>query len=153
MKQVDAADYLVGVVGAGAMGQGIIQVVVQGGMRALVLDARPGGAEAAREVISGRLERLVEKGRIGAEDAAAVARLEVVADFADLAPCDAVIEAIFEDIEVKRESFAKIEAAVSADCLIASNTSSIPIASIARANTASSDDQCLFSIFRRGRRT
>ena len=134
MKQVDAADYVVGVVGAGAMGQGIVQVAVQGGMRALVLDARPGGAEAARETIAGRLERLVEKGRIGATDAAAaVARIEVVEDFAALAPCDTVIEAIFEDIEVKRETFAKIEAAVSPDCLIVSNTSSIPIASIARA--------------------
>jgi len=134
MKHVDAADYVVGVVGAGAMGQGIIQVTVQGGKRCLILDAQPGGAEVARETIVGRLDRLVEKGRMGAADAAAaVARLEVVEDFAALAPCDAVIEAIFEEIEVKRETFAKIEAAVSPECLIASNTSSIPIASIARA--------------------
>ena len=48
MKHPDASDYTVGVVGAGAMGQGIIQVTVQGGMRAVILDARPGGAEAAR---------------------------------------------------------------------------------------------------------
>ena len=134
MKHVDAADYVVGVVGAGAMGQGIIQVAVQGGMRVLILDARPGGAEAARKTIAGRLDRLVEKGRMAAGDAAAAAaRMEVVEDFAALAPCDTVIEAIFEEIEVKRETFAQIEAAVSPDCLIASNTSSIPIASIARA--------------------
>ncbi len=134
MKHPDAADYVVGVVGAGAMGQGIIQVAVQGGMRALILDARPGGAEAARQAIAGRFDRLVEKGRIGPDDtAAAIARLEVVEDFDALAPCDTVIEAIFEEIEVKRETFARIEAAVSPDCLIASNTSSIPIASIARA--------------------
>jgi len=134
MKQPDAADYVVGVVGAGAMGQGIIQVAVQGGMRAIILDARPGCAEAARETIAGRLDRLVEKGRIGADEAAAtVARMEIAEDFANLASCDAVIEAIFEEIEVKRETFARIEAAVSADCLIASNTSSIPISSIARA--------------------
>ena len=133
MNPVDAADYVVGVVGVGAMGQGIVQVTVQGGMRCLILDARPGAAEAARETIAGRLERLVEKGRIGVSGAAAAtARIEVIGDFAALAPCDAVIEAIFEEIEVKREAFARIEAAVSADCLIASNTSSIPIASIAR---------------------
>ena len=54
MKNVDAADYVVGVVGAGAMGQGIIQVAVQGGMRTLILDARPGGADAARDTIAGR---------------------------------------------------------------------------------------------------
>ena len=133
MKQPDAADYVVGVVGAGAMGQGIVQVSVQGGMRTLILDARPGGAEAARQAVAARLDRLVEKGRIGPDDAAeAVARMEIARDFAALAPCDAVIEAIFEEIAVKRETFAQIEAAVSPDCLIASNTSSIPIASMAR---------------------
>jgi 3-hydroxybutyryl-CoA dehydrogenase len=133
MKNPEAADYVVGVTGAGAMGQGVIQVSVQGGMRCLILDAKPGAAEAAREVIAGRINRLVEKERISAGDAtAAIGRMEVVADFADLAPCDAVIEAIFEDIDVKCETFAKVEAAVSPDCLIVSNTSSIPIASIAR---------------------
>jgi 3-hydroxybutyryl-CoA dehydrogenase len=133
MKQPDAADYTVGVIGAGAMGQGIIQVSVQGGMRCLILDARPGGAEAAREAIAGRIERLIAKGRISEGDAAAaIGRMEVVGDFAGLAPCDAVVEAIFEEIEVKRETFAKVEAVVRPDCLIASNTSSIPIASIAR---------------------
>ncbi|HUS54243.1 MAG TPA: 3-hydroxyacyl-CoA dehydrogenase [Thermohalobaculum sp.] len=134
MKHPDATDYLVGVVGAGAMGQGIIQVAVQGGMRTLIFDARPGGAEAARKAIAERIDRMAEKGRINADDAAAAtARMAVADDFSDLAPCDAVIEAIFEEIEVKRETFARIEAEVSADCLIASNTSSIPISSIARA--------------------
>jgi 3-hydroxybutyryl-CoA dehydrogenase len=133
MKHPDESDYVVGIVGAGAMGQGIIQVTVQGGMRALILDARPGGAAAARKTISARLDRLVEKGRIGADyAAAAIARIEIAEDFADFAPCDAVIEAIFEEIEVKRDTFARIEAAVSPDCLIVSNTSSIPISSIAR---------------------
>jgi 3-hydroxybutyryl-CoA dehydrogenase len=133
MKNPNAADYVVGVVGAGAMGQGIIQVAVQGGMRALILDARPGAGEAARTAISARLERLVEKGRIGQDEATeAIGRMEVVADVAQLSPCDAVIEAIIEDIGAKRDVFAKIEASVSPDCLIASNTSSIPIASIAR---------------------
>lgn len=136
MKQPDSADYTVGVVGAGAMGQGIVQVTVQGGMRCLILDARPGGAEAARDAVAGRIGRLAEKGRINAADAAAaIGRMEVAGDFADLAPCDAVVEAIFEEIGVKRETFTKIEAAVRPHCLIASNTSSIPIASIAQACT------------------
>jgi 3-hydroxyacyl-CoA dehydrogenase len=65
MKNVDAADYVVGVVGAGAMGQGIVQVAVQGGMRALIVDARAGGAETARQTITGRLDRRVED--MGAE--------------------------------------------------------------------------------------
>ncbi len=134
MKQPDAADYVVGVVGAGAMGQGIIQVSVQGGMRTLIFDAKPGAAEAARKSVAGRIERLVEKERIGQDEAqAAIDRMEVVDDVAAFSPCDAVIEAIIEDLEIKRETFGKVEAAVGADCLIASNTSSIPIASIARA--------------------
>ncbi len=134
MKDPAQSDYVVGVVGAGAMGQGIIQVSAQGGMRCLILDAREGGAEEARRQIAARIARLVEKGRIGEEDAkAAEGRMEIAADFADLAPCDAVVEAIFEEIEAKRETFARIEAAVGPDCLIASNTSSIPIASIAQA--------------------
>ena len=61
MKHPDESDYVVGIVGAGAMGQGIIQVTVQGGMRALILDARPGGAESARITISAWRDRLVEK--------------------------------------------------------------------------------------------
>jgi 3-hydroxybutyryl-CoA dehydrogenase len=133
MKHPDAADYVVGVVGAGAMGQGIIQVSVQGGMRTLVLDAKPGAAEAARKAVAGRIERLVEKGQLGAEAGrAAIARIEVVDDIPALAPCHAVIEAIVEDLEAKRRVFGAIEAAVGPDCLITSNTSSIPIASIAR---------------------
>jgi len=133
MKDPAQSDYVVGVVGAGAMGQGIIQVSVQGGMRCLILDAREGGAEEARQKIGARIDRLVEKGRVGEEDAeAAKGRMEIAADFADLDPCDAVVEAIFEEIEAKRDTFARIEAAVGPDCLIASNTSSIPIASIAQ---------------------
>jgi 3-hydroxybutyryl-CoA dehydrogenase len=133
MKQPDQSDYVVGVVGAGAMGQGIAQVSVQGGMRTLLLDARPGGAEAGRDAVAGRLRRLAEKGQMTAEAAGAtIARLEPVGSVAALAPCDAVIEAVFEDLDVKRRLFAEIEAAVAPECLIASNTSSIPIAAIAR---------------------
>lgn len=134
MKDPNAPDYVVGVVGTGAMGQGIAQVSAQGGMRVLMMDAREGAAEAARETVAGRIRRLVDKGRLGeAEAEAAIARMEVVGSIADLAPADAVIEAIVENLDTKRAVFREIEAAVSPECLIASNTSSIPIASIARA--------------------
>ena len=67
---------MVGVAGCGAMGQGIAQVSVQGGMRTLMFDAREGGAAAAKDQIAVRIERLVEKGRLGAEAAAeAIANL------------------------------------------------------------------------------
>lgn len=134
MRAPDSGDYTVGVVGAGAMGQGVAQVAIQGGLRTLLVDATPGAAAAGKEKIAGRLDRLVEKGRLGEEDAAAALdRLEAVDAIAALAPCDAVIEAVFEDLEVKRSVFRDVEAAVRPDCVIASNTSSIPIASIARA--------------------
>ena len=71
MKPVDAADYTIAVIGAGAMGQGIAQVAVQGGVKTLLFDARPGGAEAGREQIMKRIDRLVEKYRISADDAEA----------------------------------------------------------------------------------
>ncbi len=133
MKRPDAPNYLLGVAGAGAMGQGIAQVSAAGGMRVLLLDANRGAAETAVQTIRGRFARQVEKGRMSAADAeSAGARLIPVQNVADLADCDTVVEAIFEDLEVKRALFKEIETAVGADCLIASNTSSIPIASIAR---------------------
>ncbi|MPZ11845.1 MAG: 3-hydroxyacyl-CoA dehydrogenase [Kiloniellaceae bacterium] len=134
MKRPDAPDYLLGIAGAGAMGQGIAQVSAAGGMRSLLLDARPDAAAQAVATIKGRLARLVEKGRMTeAAAAAAGERLVAVQDIAELAGCDAVVEAVFEDLETKRDLFRELEAAVRPDCLLASNTSSIPIASIARA--------------------
>jgi len=134
MKKIDATDYTVGVVGAGAMGQGIAQVSAQGGMRTIILDVKPGAAEAAKATIAGRLDRMVEKGRLS-DTAAAAAKdsIEFVEEVSGLSDCDTVVEAVFEDIEVKQSLFKQIEDVVSDDCIIASNTSSIPIASIARA--------------------
>ncbi|MEM6946327.1 MAG: 3-hydroxyacyl-CoA dehydrogenase NAD-binding domain-containing protein, partial [Pseudomonadota bacterium] len=111
MKAPDAADYCIGVAGAGAMGQGIVQVAVQGGIRTVLIDAREGAAAAAKEAVAGRLRRLVEKGRLG-EDAAeaAIALIEPGEGPAAFAPCDAVVEAVFEDLEVKRALFREIEA-------------------------------------------
>lgn len=134
MRDPDDPGYLIGVVGCGAMGQGIAQVAAQGGIRTLLFDAREGAAAAARERIAGHIARMAEKGRVSAADAeAAVARLEIADGIGAFAGCDAVIEAVVEDADVKRALFAEIESVVGPDCLIASNTSSIPIASIARA--------------------
>ena len=124
----------IGVVGAGAMGQGIAQVAATGGMTTLIVDAKPGAAASATETILGRIDRMKEKGRL--DDAAAEAakgRLRAVDAIAELADCDLVVEAVIEDLGVKRDVFAAIEAVVGPDCLIASNTSSLSIASLARA--------------------
>ncbi|SMF30335.1 3-hydroxyacyl-CoA dehydrogenase [Tistlia consotensis] len=128
-----APDHCVGIVGLGAMGQGIAQVSTMGGMRTLLFDAKEGAAEAGRQQIVKRLERLVEKGQLAVADCAAMAgRLEVVGAIAGLAPCDSVIEAVIENIEVKIKVFTELEAVVRDDALLATNTSSIPIGAIAR---------------------
>lgn len=133
MVDASSPDLVIGVVGCGAMGQGIIQVALQGGMKVVAHDAMPGGAEAGTKKVIGRLDRLVEKGTLEADAAAAMKDKLVVANgIEDLAPCGVVVEAVFEDIDVKRELFTAIEGVVAPDAIIASNTSSLPIGSIAR---------------------
>lgn len=133
MKPVNTSDYTIGVVGLGAMGQGIVQVAVLGGISTVLVDANPGAAAAAREAVAERIRRLVEKGRLGASEAdAAIARMIEGEAITDLAGADAVIEAVYEDRDLKQRLFREIEQAVTPDCILVSNTSSIPIASIAR---------------------
>ncbi len=133
MRSPNEPDYTVGVVGLGAMGQGIAQVSAMGGMKTLLYDAKDGAAEAGRAAIAKRIDRLAEKGRMdGAEAAAAKDALVVVDGLAAFGACDAVVEAIVEDIEVKRAVFADLEAATRDDAILATNTSSIPIGAIAR---------------------
>ena len=134
MQSADASDYLLGIVGAGAMGQGIAQVAVTGGIRVRLFDADETALQKASEILDARLNRLVEKQKISSEEAAsALARLETVQSLPDLGPCDAVVEAIVEKLEVKQSVFSELERHVSPNCILASNTSSIPIASIAKA--------------------
>ena len=122
----------IGIVGAGAMGRGIAQVTVTGGMKAVLFDAADGAAEKAREFVAGMIDRQVEKGRIEAERASQAKENLAVADALEgLADCDLVVEAIVENLEVKREVFSSLEAVLRPDAIIASNTSSIRIASIA----------------------
>lgn len=123
-----------GIAGAGAMGQGIAQVAIQGGLDVLLFDQHVDVVHAAIDSVRDRLDRLVEKKRLDRNQAdAAVERLRLVASIDGFTPCDVVIEAIVEDLEAKRALFQAIEAVVRPDCIIASNTSSIPIASIAAA--------------------
>ena len=122
----------IAVIGAGAMGQGIVQVSVQGGLQAYIFDREEGGAEAAKATIAKRLERLVEKERIS-QDACqqAISLMQPVSKLEEIADTDFVVEAVFEDLQVKHDIFTKLENIVSESCILASNTSSIPIASIA----------------------
>lgn len=132
MKKPDDDDYCVAVIGAGIMGQGIAQVCAMGSIQTLIFDAADGAAAKAREQVIARLNRLAEKGTISAAEAEAMAaRLEPVDAIEAIAPADTVVEAVFEDFDLKQSLFREIESHVRDDCIIASNTSSIPIASMA----------------------
>ena len=128
-------DFTVGIVGAGAMGQGIAQVALTGGMNAILHDVREGAAEAGISAVLKRLARLVEKGKLDEKELAAMrGRAIAASSLGEFSACHLVIEAVFEDLDLKQRVFGEIESAVSGDCVIATNTSSILISSIARAS-------------------
>ena len=124
----------VGVIGAGAMGQGIAQVALMGNAHVVVLDQDSSALKNAGEIILSRLARLVEKDRLEqAQFDAMKPRLHLGEGYEDLAPCDVVIEAIVENLDIKKAVLAEVEKVVSPLCVIATNTSSISIASLANA--------------------
>jgi 3-hydroxybutyryl-CoA dehydrogenase len=125
-------DLTLGIVGTGLMGQGIAQIAAQSGVQVLLFDAREGGAGQARAAIQKVLNRLVEKGKISDTAAAAtLGRLQVLSNIEELSPCHLVIEAIFENLDVKRQLIQSLEGIVSDDCLLATNTSSLSVTAIA----------------------
>ena len=132
MLDVSRKDLIAGVAGSGTMGRGIIQVLAQCGVRVLVYDAKAGAAQAGKDSIAQSLAKLVEKGRVKQKDAdATLGRIELVGELKALSACHLVVEAIIEVLEVKREFFAALEAVVSEDCIIASNTSSLSVTAMA----------------------
>ncbi|MGH4035156.1 3-hydroxyacyl-CoA dehydrogenase [Actinomycetota bacterium Odt1-20B] len=122
----------VAVVGTGTMGQGIAQVALVAGHPVRLYDAVPGRAQEAVVAITGRLDRLVEKGRLTAGDRdAAIARITPAESLADLAGCGLVVEAVLEQLDVKQRLFQDLEEVVAEDCLLATNTSSLSVTAIA----------------------
>jgi 3-hydroxybutyryl-CoA dehydrogenase len=114
------------VVGAGQMGGGIAQVVAASRRRVLLHDAVPGATDRALETMRKSLERLAEKG--GADPEEVLGRVEPVDD---LAPADLMIEAVVEDAAVKEDVFRRADEVLPPEAILASNTSSIPITSLA----------------------
>ena len=124
----------VGVVGLGTMGAGIAQVSAQAGFETIGREVSEELCERGRGTIEHYLGRAVEKGKLTAEERdAALRRLTLTTSLEDLAGCDLVIEAIVEELEPKRETFAELERVVGPDAILASNTSAIPIVKIAEA--------------------
>src|SRR5438876_782069 len=127
-----AADAVVAVIGAGAMGTGIAQVAAQAGHPVRLFDARMGAAEAGRRNIGATFESLAAKGKLPIEAArSASARVQAVDALADCVSATLVIEAIVEDLEAKHALFRELEVIVSPDTILASNTSSLSITALA----------------------
>ena len=127
---------LVGIVGAGTMGNGIAQACAVAGIDALILDVSPTALEKGVATISGSLDRLLKKEKITVEQkAAAMARVKTTSTLADLAACDYVIEAATENEALKVKILKDLDAALAPATIIATNTSSISITQLAAATT------------------
>jgi 3-hydroxybutyryl-CoA dehydrogenase len=114
------------------MGRGIAQIAIQGGISVILYDNRPEGGEEARKAILATLRKLAEKGKISEKDlAGAASRLTVAASLTELSPCAAIIEAIVENLDVKRALFTELEGIVGPECILATNTSSLSVTAIA----------------------
>ena len=131
---IQSPSLCLGIVGTGAMGRGIAQIAAQAGIRVLLFDALHGAATNAREAVVATLARLAEKGKISPEAlAAASTRLEVVRRLDELASAQVIVEAIVENLDVKKQLFQQLEDIIHADCILATNTSSLSVTSIAAA--------------------
>jgi 3-hydroxybutyryl-CoA dehydrogenase len=120
------------VVGAGIMGTGIAQVAAQAGHRVMLFDVQSAAAAAAKTRLESTFEKLVARGKFSnAEAGAILTRVEPVESLDAAAAAGLVIEAIVESIEIKRDLFHQLENIVSADCILATNTSSLSVTAIA----------------------
>jgi 3-hydroxybutyryl-CoA dehydrogenase len=127
----------IGVVGLGAMGAGIAQLAVEAGFDTVGREVTAELGERAKGQIQHFLTRKVEKGqRTQEERDAALGRLSLTTDLADLAECEVVIEAIVEELGVKRELFAELERIVGREAVLATNTSALSVTEIAAATSS-----------------
>jgi 3-hydroxybutyryl-CoA dehydrogenase len=130
----DTSDLRIGIVGAGTMGAGIAQLAATSGIRVRLFDAMPDTARKAIDRIATRIARSVEKNSLSQDDAArAIGNLAAANSLQDLAGCEIVIEAVVEDLDIKRRIFRDLEEILGETAVLASNTSSLAIASIAQA--------------------
>ena len=122
----------VGVVGAGTMGTGIAIVVARAGFKTRVFDMQQGMLDNARKQAAAFLKKSVERGKMApGQDEAILANWHGTTQMDDLADCDLVIEAVFEDLKVKHDLFSKLNALCPEHTIFASNTSTISITEIA----------------------
>jgi 3-hydroxyacyl-CoA dehydrogenase / enoyl-CoA hydratase / 3-hydroxybutyryl-CoA epimerase len=124
-----------GVLGAGMMGSGIAYVAAVAGIDVVLLDSETALAEKGKEHSVKLLDKAVERGKQTREQANSIlARIKTTVDYADLAGCDLVVEAVFEDVAIKADVTRKTEAVIPSEAIFASNTSTLPITELARAS-------------------
>jgi 3-hydroxybutyryl-CoA dehydrogenase len=124
----------IGVVGAGQMGAGIAQVAAASGVRVVLRDLHLEVVDRALQGIGRQLEKLVEKGKLTADDrAATLSRIKGTASLADFADVDVVIEAVTENEELKKKILVELDGAMKEGAILATNTSSISITRLAAA--------------------
>ncbi|WP_157017754.1 3-hydroxyacyl-CoA dehydrogenase NAD-binding domain-containing protein [Mesorhizobium xinjiangense] len=123
----------IGVLGAGFMGAGIAYVTAKAGIPVVLIDRDVPSAEKGKEHSAGLMDGLIKKGRASAEDKEKLLSLITPTDdYAALDGCDLVIEAVFEDSEIKKSATEKSEAVLKPSAIFASNTSTIPITGLAK---------------------
>jgi 3-hydroxybutyryl-CoA dehydrogenase len=122
----------VGIVGSGTMGTGIAIVVARAGLKTIVLDSRQEALDNARKQAAAFLAKSVARGKLEAgQDEAIMAQWQGTTQAEDLAECDLIIEAVFEDLKIKHDLFSRLDKICPAHTIFASNTSTISITEIA----------------------
>ena len=125
----------IGVIGAGMMGAGIAYVSANAGIDVVLIDATQEAADRGKAHSEDLLDKGIARKKVTADQKAEVlGRILATTDYAALAGCDLIVEAVFEDPAIKAEVTRKVEAAVGADCIFATNTSTLPISSLAKAS-------------------
>jgi len=124
-----------GILGAGMMGAGVAYVSAYAGMQVVLLDMSKENAEKGKDYSRNLLQKRIDRGRMNADNAADILeRITTTDSYDDLVGCELVIEAVFEDVDIKADVTAKTEAVIGDDAIFASNTSTLPITGLARAS-------------------
>jgi len=124
-----------GIIGAGMMGAGIAYVSANAGIEVVLIDAAQDAADRGKSYSAGILDKGISRKKVTEEKKVEVlARITATTDYAALAGCDLIVEAVFEDMTIKAEVTKKVEAVVGPDCIFATNTSTLPISDLAKAS-------------------
>jgi 3-hydroxyacyl-CoA dehydrogenase / enoyl-CoA hydratase / 3-hydroxybutyryl-CoA epimerase len=134
--QPDQTVAKVGIIGAGMMGAGIAYVSANAGIEVVLIDAAQEAADRGKAYSEGLLDKGIARKKVTeAKKAEVLGRINATTDYAALAGCDLVVEAVFEDMGIKAEVTQKVEAVVGPDCIFATNTSTLPISDLAKASS------------------